>query len=380
MIAAARKIKVYVTQGGEAHFVDPDLTHVALLRRFHPDFRIRFAWPPHDFVPNLARTKSVRIGVAREVMAEAEDDFLWQLHADCLAGKTAVASGGAATLLDLKVELAKRELLACNLCGHRCGVNRFLTPGKCGLKDKAYLAETFVHIAEEAVLTPAATVKLYNCGLNCAACQAFEIIHVKEAIMAKQGRLLDGTVWRSCDDFAKAATIEFAGGNPTESLYPVMQTLAEIPPELSTRPMVWNDHSYTTAVAYQLLDGVVDVFLADFKGSSACVEQTSKVKGYWECATAALAQMVQQRARIIVRILVLPGHLECCHRPALEVLAQYRERLWLSVLPFLPLARAGRPPQINRPTDRVELAEVHDWMERLGLRDVDDTPDAFWFD
>ncbi len=378
MVNTRRKIKVYLMPNGEAHFVDPGLEHLPLLQRLNPEFKIKMVWPPHDFVPNLAQTKGVSTGLTFGDLAHADDDLIWKLHGDGLGGKLSFEKTGSASLLDLKIELAKRELLDCRLCGQCCGINRFLNPGKCGLREAAYVAESFLHIGEEVVLTPTGTFKIFGCGLNCAGCQAFEIIHVKEEVMAKQGQLLDATVWTSCPDFKIAATIEFVGGNPSERLYPILKVLDDMPPNLSSKPLVWNDHSYTAPIVYEILNGVVDVYLPDFKGCDGCTERISKVKGYWEYATASIKNMLKQRARIIVRVLVLPGHFECCHKPSLEWLAQYRDRLWISVLQFIPDFRALKDPQLNRPTSKEEIEEVRKLMNALSLRDVDEQSEEFW--
>ncbi len=377
---SVRDLKCYVTQQGEVVFVDPDEGHLPLIRRFCPGFEIRSVAPPPGFRPNLVRTRAFRTGLTRETLTEEDDELLWDLHAKGLAGRlpNAGEGEGTATLLDLKVELARRELLDCRLCGHQCGVNRFLKPGACGLRDQAYVAETFGHIGEEAVITPAASIKLFQCALNCDGCQVWEVIHVHEAVMAKHGRMLDETVWDNWSDLDRASTIEFVGGNPTESLYAVLRALTAMPPALAGKPLVWNDHGYTMPVALDLLHGVVDVYLPDFKGCDRCVDRISKAKGYWSCVTGGIQRMLGQPARIIVRLLIVPGHVGCCHAPALKWLSQYRERLWVSLLPFIPDYRALKDPELNRRTSAKEMAEVKALVCAVGLRDVDEKPEAFW--
>ncbi len=120
------------------------------------------------------------------------------------------------------------------------------------------------------------------------------------------------------------------------------------------------------------------VYLPDFKGTDRCMEQISRVKGYWDCVTKGIVRMINQKAKIIVRILVLPGHLECCHKPSLEWLAQYRHLLWVSLLEFTPDYRALKDPALNRRTGKDEMAEIKSLVQKVGLRDVDETPEKFW--
>ena len=94
---------------------------------------------------------------------------------------------------------------------------------------------------------------------------------------------------------------------------------------------MWNNHGYATDLVYRLLDGVVDVYVTDFKfGPDTCDRRVAGARDYWLHAKRGVELMAAQDARIIIRILVMPGHVECCHEPALELLAGYRERVWLS--------------------------------------------------
>lgn len=192
--------------------------------------------------------------------------------------------------------------------------------------------------------------------------------------------MLDRAIWSKCSDFGKAAAIEFVGGNPDESIYAILSALTALPPELSSKPIVWNTHGYGTKVIYELLDGVVDIYLPDFKGSDPCVEKVSKVKGYWELATAGIEAMLRQKVRVIIRILVLPGHVACCHKPALEWLAQHRERIWISLMQFVPDYRALGSTDLNHSTSETEMSEVRRFMKTLNLRDVEEDPEKFWKD
>ncbi len=276
------------------------------------------------------------------------------------------------------MELTRRVLLDCRLCGHKCGVNRFLKPGACGLRDRAYVAEVFTHVSEEVPVTPAGSVKLFQCALNCAGCQVWEVIHVSEAVMAKHSRILDETIWDECSDFDRAATIESVGGNPTESLFAILQALVGMSPALATKPIVWNCHPFETPIALTLLDGTVDSYIPDLKGCSACLQRFAGVAGYWERATTAIRAMLAQRARTIVPLLPLPGHRECCLRPAVEWLSGFRDRLWVSYIEYVPDHKALTDPTLNRRLTREEAHDARTLIRAAGLRDVVEDPEAFW--
>ena len=106
-------------------------------------------------------------------------------------------------------------------------------------------------------------------------------------------------------------------------------------------PLVWKSDFYGTAEAWQLLDGVVDVYLADFKfGSDVCARRIAGVDQYVEVVTRNLVH-VASRGQLYVRHLLLPGHRECCLRPILNWLRQH--------LPVVPLSlRTGYLPRWRR--------------------------------
>src|SRR5262245_22055043 len=125
---------------------------------------MRMAWPPHDFVPNLSRTRMLRTGFAKKVLQETDDEVLWEDHKRTVEARLPINGDGSASLLDIKVELARRELLDCRLCGHLCGVNRFRKAGRCGRKSKAVVMNPCVQIGGAAVINPAATLRLVQCA------------------------------------------------------------------------------------------------------------------------------------------------------------------------------------------------------------------------
>jgi putative pyruvate formate lyase activating enzyme len=127
-------------------------------------------------------------------------------------------------------------------------------------------------------------------------------------------------LWKNLD-FDGARSLSFVGGNPDESLFAVLRFLRSAPPGWKL-PVVWNSHAYSTPETMSLLNGIVDAYLPDFKYSDpTCAIRWSKVEDYPQAARRTVLQMIDQHVPVIVRILVLPGHLQCCHIPALQFLA-----------------------------------------------------------
>lgn len=318
MTVRRRPRRLRVLAEGQLEVIDPGLDVLGLLEAVSPDFRIEHA-PLAGFVrPRLHRTRRVSGGVADSDLAVTADAELWARHAAALsADRFAPPGAGEASLLDVKRELARRALASCCLCAHRCGVDRTRGHrGACRLGASAVVGEHFVHIGEEAPINPSLVIGLAGCGLRCRYCQQGELLDPDAA----GGVALAPALWAELE-LAGARSLSFVGGNPDESLPAIVEFLAASPADWAL-PLVWNCHAFSTAETLSLLDGVVDVYVPDFKyGDDACAARWSAAPGYTTHARAAIAAMVAQGAVVIVRLLVLPGHVECCHAPALAFLA-----------------------------------------------------------
>jgi len=235
-------------------------------------------------------------------------------------------------VLDLKLELSKRMLSSCRLCGRRCGVDRMHGElGKCQLGIEAIAANCFIHIAEEPPINPSTLISLAGCGLGCLYCQQWELLDPVDPAMVN-GRQLDASLWHELC-WQKARSLSFIGGNPDESLYSILCFLKLAPTNMKNIPVVWNCNGYETPETLQLLDDIVDVYLPDFKyGNEDCGTRLSTVPDYLDVAKTAIEAMLAQKIPVIVRILVLPGHFDCCHAPVLNYLAAVNnEQLLISI-------------------------------------------------
>ncbi len=353
--------------------IDPDASDLPFLTALDPRFEVRREGLGGFVRPRLRTWGTRTVGLTRQQLGAHPADGLWVAHGDAVAamrqsvGSREVAAPGEPSLLDLKIELARRELQSCALCGHRCGVNRLRdTRGVCGLGRDAMVAEAFVHIAEEPPINPALNLNLVGCGLRCRFCQQFPLLSPG----LRGTRPLDGALWADLP-LAEARSLAFVGGNPDESVYGILRFLREAPADLAL-PVVWNCHGYATSVVYRLLDGIVDCYLPDLKyWADECAWRWSAVAGYRQHAVEGIRAMANQGVAVLVRMLVLPGHLECCHRPALEWLAsEVRSQVCVNVMgQYHPdyLVQAGDGALGCRPSIR-EISRLRDWARALGLR------------
>lgn len=271
------------------------------------------------------------------------------------------------SLLHLKRDLARQLLSPCTLCELRCGALRSEgEAGVCGVSDQAFIAMEFMHFGEEEEISPAHAVYLSGCNWRCAYCHEWRLF-------AEPTR-----GYRLAPDFADvvrrrkvegARSLEFVGGSPEPHLAEILDLLTVLDQDL---PIVWNSQGYLTGQAMRLLDGVVDVHVLDFKyGNDDCARRLSGVPDHTAVvlrnARAALSQ-----GSVILRHLVLPGHLECCTRPVIEFAARLLPRATFHLMgQYRPAYRTTRTdgPLAGRLSES-EWAEAQQLLSMAGLRSV----------
>jgi putative pyruvate formate lyase activating enzyme len=330
---ARTNLRLRIDDTGGLEVVDPGFDTLPLLREIDPGFCVQQATLPGFTAPRVLAIRKGGCGLTFSQIARASEAALWEAHKVALerwrvGNLCSVCSPEEASILDLKSALVRRMLEHCRLCAHCCGVDRTRGEwGVCRLGTEAVVAEHFVHIAEEAPLNPSLVLNLAGCGLRCRFCQQGALLNPTQAT----GAPLTPALWDILSPYG-ARSLSFVGGNPDESLDAILRFLAAIPVDWQL-PIVWNCHAYGTLETVELLEGVVDAYVPDFKyGTEACGRRLSGVRQYPATAQVAVAAMLAQRVPVIVRILVLPGHFECCHAPVLDWLATLKgTHLFISV-------------------------------------------------
>lgn len=225
-------------------------------------------------------------------------------------------------VLKRRVNQSLEALADCTLCPRRCGVNRVAgETGTCKTGRRAVVASYNAHFGEETPLVGrngSGTIFFSNCSLQCNFCQNYEISHLGE------GRALS-------DDQLAAIMLELqqTGCHNINLVTPshvVPQILAAVhlaAHEGLVVPLVYNCSGYDRVETLQLLDGVVDIYMPDFKfWLPSVARDTCNAPDYPDLAKQALLEMHRQVGDlaidkasglaykgILVRHLVLPGGL-----------------------------------------------------------------------
>ncbi|ATZ61451.2 MAG: radical SAM protein [Methanosarcinales archaeon Met12] len=269
--------------------------------------------------------------------------------------------------LDSKIELAHKILQNCHFCERRCGVNRLAKEiGYCGVDAVSRYASEFLHYGEEPELVPSHTIFFTGCTFSCVYCQNWDIAHriapEEPVLPEKMAELI------AMRKYQGARNVNFVGGDPTPHLHTILQIMNKC--NVNT-PMVWNSNMYCSKEAMELLCGVIDVYLADFRyGNDECAQKYSNVKNYWDIVTRNFLAAYGD-AELIVRHLVLPSHIECCTKPIVEWIAEYMPEVRFNLMfQYAPHYRANRYPELNRRLEYDERKKAFEIVRDVGLENL----------
>jgi putative pyruvate formate lyase activating enzyme len=205
--------------------------------------------------------------------------------------------------------------------------------------------------AGEADLVPTYVLSLSGCNMTCSFC-----LTGAPSQNGRAGTPLDADAWAdrlaACPAPLKSVTL--LGGEPSIHLDGALEIAARVP---RTLPFVWKTNAYASAEGRSLLEGIPDVVLADLKfGNDLCAERLAGIPRYTEVVRENLLHAART-SRLIVRHLLMPGHLDCCLAPAARWLAGALPGVSFSLMTgFLPVFRAAADPVLGR-TNRAEECE-----------------------
>lgn len=330
---ARKNLNLRIDDEGNLEVVDPGYDTLDLIHSINQGFEVKTSPLPFFSVPRFLTLRVKKCGLSSKELTTKSDEELWRIHdtlVDNLTFEDIFTQSDEKSILDLKIELAYRLLKSCHLCGRHCGVNRTNgEKGVCDLGMGANVFEHFVHIAEESPINPSIDLFLYGCGLQCVFCQQAHLLQPS----LQGGDLLTDSFWKNIND-ENARSLSFVGGNPDESLYPILRFLSGAPVQWEL-PIVWNCNAYASPHTVKLLSGVVDAFVPDCKfGNSDCGDELAHAANYWEMAQDNISAMLKQKVPVIVRVLLLPGHYQCCQLPIFRFLAEQsrnRQNLYVSI-------------------------------------------------
>lgn len=272
------------------------------------------------------------------------------------------------SLLELKMYLADRLGGRCELCERRCGSDRTAgVAGVCGVLESR-ISSSFLHRGEEHELVPSHTIFFAGCNLECQFCQNADISRSPRSGNAMSPEACAKVI--ALEELS-SRNVNWVGGDPIPNVPFILRTLRVLE-TVKPRPQVFNSNMFMTEETLALLDGVVDVYLTDFKyGNDVCGTRLSHVDGYFGVVSRNHA-LASKQAELLVRHLVLPNHVECCSIPVLNWLAEEIGPQRVNVMDqYRPVYNAREHRDINRRPTTAEFLKARNHAESLGHLGLD---------
>jgi putative pyruvate formate lyase activating enzyme len=274
---------------------------------------------------------------------------------------------------------------SCRLCPRQCGVNRLKgETGVCRSTSRAKVSSAHAHFGEERPLVGrrgSGTIFFSNCNLLCQFCQNWEINHRGDGSYVSDdqiGRLMLDLQGLGCHNINVVT--------PTHIVPNIMQGLRAAVAKGLRVPMVYNCGGYESLEVIKLLDGIVDIYLPDFKYADAKMAEkySSGAAGYPEAAAAAIEEMHRQVGDLVVdergvalrgliiRHLVLPHNIAGTDKFAAWVAARLTRSTYVNIMAqYRPEHNARRYPELSRRNTPAEYRQALDWAREAGLTRLD---------
>jgi putative pyruvate formate lyase activating enzyme len=273
----------------------------------------------------------------------------------------------------------------CRLCPRQCGVNRTKgQKGVCGATATARVASYHPHFGEERPLVGrggSGTIFFSNCNLLCEFCQNWQINHRGDGQNVNNRQLAAMMI-----DLQRQGCHNINLVTPTHMVPNIVEAVRIAMSHGLRLPLVYNCGGYEPLSVLQLLDGIIDIYLPDFKftDGAAAARIARGVKDYPEVCAAAISEMHRQVGKLVVdenrvalrglmiRHLVLPNNLAGTDRLVTWVAEHIGKDTFVNIMAqYRPLHRARQFPEINRKLTRGEFSQAATWARQAGLTNLD---------
>lgn len=320
------------------------------------------------------RHQAAALGVGAGLAELRHDppDRLWARHAAAQRRFRAGESGrqaDEASWLDLKRLLGDQQLEDCHLCTWDCGTDRRNgLLGRCGVGDSLNLTAEYLHMGEEPELVPAHTLFFTGCTMRCHFCQNWKgAFYPGSGRHYGQGTMAAIVAQREQEG---ARCVNFVGGTPEPYLPLILDLAGDLDPAVQV-PFVFNCNGTATPEALALMDGVIDLYLPDWKyGTDACSERHSEFPDYWRTLETFVRTAAGQ-GDLLIRHLVMPGHLPCCTEPILAWLGRQMPQVRLNLMfQYRPCYEARQDPVLGRRLTADEERQAQAMVDHYGLTNL----------
>ncbi len=275
------------------------------------------------------------------------------------------------------------DLTSCTICPRNCSIDRKLNKGICGVSgEKVLVSRAALHFWEEPCISGtrgSGTVFFVGCNLHCVYCQNREISNGQGGKALTAAELAE--VFLSLQEQG-AHNINLV--TPTHYALQIKEALVFAKERGLALPVVYNCGGYEKPETLKGMEGLIDVFLTDFKYLDPQLSlQLSHAEDYPERAKEALSEMVRQKPDctfdaddmmtegVIVRHLLLPGHVKEAKAVTRYLYETYGSRIFVSLMnQYTPVRRFDEYPFLNRKVTKREYERLLSFAVDLGLENA----------
>ncbi len=283
-----------------------------------------------------------------------------------------------------KIELAEQFLKKCKLCPRNCKIDRTNNEvGFCHSSNLPIVSAYSPHFGEEPVLSDkygVGNIFFGNCNLQCVFCQNYEISKNRkddkhnEITCEQLADIMLELQNKGCNNIGLVSPTHFSA-QILKSIYAAIKKGLNI-------PIIYNSNGYDSVEMIKLLEGVIDIYLPDFKyGSNKNAEKFSNVNNYFEHTKNSIREMYKQVGSelicdgniavrgLIVRHLILPNELAYSERIFKFIAEELSPDIHISLMAqYFPTYKADKYILLDRKIYESELEKTFSLLEKYGLR------------
>ena len=276
----------------------------------------------------------------------------------------------------------KDDFNECKLCPRSCSVNRNCGEfGYCMAGDQITVAKYYLHQWEEPCITGkngSGTIFFTYCNLKCVFCQNYKISELN------YGKKI--SVDEFCDICIKLQEMGATNINlvtPTHFVPLIIDGIKMAKKRGLVIPIVYNSSGYENVDTIRMLDGIIDVYLPDFKYySDYYAIKYSKCNNYFEIASNCIKEMFRQKnscqfddngnilSGVIVRHLLLPGMEDDSKKILKYLYENYGDNIFISIMNQYTPVRRCKYEELNECISNKTYEEIINYAWDIGIRNA----------
>lgn len=271
----------------------------------------------------------------------------------------------------------------CNLCPRACNIDRAKSLGVCQVSNKVKIARAALHFWEEPCISGtkgSGAVFFSGCSLHCVFCQNEKISHGQVGKEVTVDKLADIYM-----DLQKQGANNINLVTGTHYIPEIVESVKIARANGLEIPIIYNTSGYEKAESLKQLEGIVNTYLPDFKYmDSSLAAKYSHAADYPEVAKEAIAEMVRQcgtpvfddngfiQSGVIVRQLLLPGHVKDAKAVIKYLYETYGDNIYISMMSqYTPMPQiASKYPELNRRVTKREYDSLIDYALSIGVENA----------